>query len=449
MGTPHVSLAVAVSLLGASPARAATQCMTVDAFNTYMDGQPSSAVDVTLSFTVTGVNLDDYFNGKGWLAELGDTRCPGLGLASLKVYGTSDPPNTGHPPGTMKLEYGSGCCATPPCPVERWAEPMPGAPVFMVPSQVCSVVLHVSPTTVSHDITCDGGPTHHADGPNPDAMTITRAAMLAEISGGHAMSATATDDQICFELAGPPADSQTFGVVADVTASPEYPTAVYPLDHDLACGLSDGTTYLKFDLRGVAGRVSHATLYLHSGTDPSSAGTGGDLRAVADEGWSETTLTWNVRPAADPAPLGRIDGVTPDRWYASDVSAAVRGPALYSFALVPGPTDENASHFLSKEASTILAPYLLAQLVVVDADGDGSPDGPDGDDSDPAVHPGAAELCDGRRGRRPSRSRQSRPPRDRRARWSRRSRGGPRARGRVRPTGPARARPAGRAGRRR
>src|SRR5262245_23373108 len=98
------ALPVCLTLALARAAAAAPQCMNVAEFNSYMDQQTSAAVDVRLSFTVTGVALADYFNGKGWLAELGDTRCAGLASAALKVYGSSDPLNTAHPPGTMKLE---------------------------------------------------------------------------------------------------------------------------------------------------------------------------------------------------------------------------------------------------------------------------------------------------------------------------------------------------------
>lgn len=399
MSSRNVSLVAAAAagvLLFATPAHAVIQCMTVDEFNAYMDEQPSSAIDVTLTFTVTGVNLDDYFNGKGWLAELGDTRCTGgSGTASLKVYGNSDPLNTAHPPGTLKLEYGSYCCATPPCPVERWADPNPGDPVFMVPSQVCAVVLHVSPAIVSYDITCDGGLTYHAEGLNDDAMAINRAAMLSEITGGHAMIATATDDQVCFELGGPPADSQIFGVIEDVSVSPDFPTTVYPDPADLVCSLGDGAVYLKFDLRTVAGRVSHATLYLHSGTASSSAGTGGEVHAVSEDGWSETTLTWNARPAPDATVIGRITGVAPNLWYAVDVSAAVQDPDVYSFTLAPGATDSNGAHFMSKELSATLRAYIQARIVAEDLDGDGAPAGPDCNDADAAIRPGAFESCDG------------------------------------------------------
>jgi MYXO-CTERM domain-containing protein len=365
-------------------ARADTCLGSVDDFNAFMDTQIVSATSVTLDFTVTGVNLDDYFNGKGWLAELADTRCTGGGTASLKVYGTSSPLNTAHPPGTLKLEYGSFCCAAQTCPVEYWASPMPGDQVFSQPSQVCAVRESLTATTVAYDVQCDGGATFHADGPNTDGMTITRAAVLREVAGGHAMTnATASNVNVCFELAPPPANVKIVSVVEDVTVAPQYPTTVYPDATDLACGAGDGTAYLAFDLSSVGGSISSAKLFVHSAADASAAGMGADVDVVADATWSESSLVWNARPALG-SRIARIDGVSPDLWYSVDVSAALSKPARYAFALAPSSSDTNTAHFMSKEASATLRPYLLVETtdagppITTDA---GAPPSPSGDAS--------------------------------------------------------------------
>lgn len=379
--------ALAVCLLAPRAAHASTCLTSVDDFNSFMDTQLASATTVSLGFTVTGVNLDDYFNGKGWLSELADTRCAGGAVASLKVYGTSSPLNTAHPPGTLKLEYGSACCATPPCPVEYWANPMPGDPVFSQPSQVCSVTESLTPSTISYDVQCDGGMIYHADGPNHDAMTITRAAVLSEVSGGHAMTnATASNVKVCFDLGPPPAGFEIVPVMEDVTVAPQYPSSIYPDVNDLACGAGDGTTYLKFDLSALAGKVASAKLFVHSATDTSATGTGADVDVVLDTSWSESTLAWNARPALG-ARVARIDGVSPNLWYSVDVSGALSSPTKVALALAPATTDTDTAHFLSKEASSTLRAYLLVQMTGADADG-GTPAAGGADAGADASRPG-------------------------------------------------------------
>jgi hypothetical protein len=192
-------------------------------------------------------------------------------------------------------------------------------------------------------------------------MKITRAAVLKEVAGGHAMTnATASNVKVCYVLDAPPAGVQTVPVLEDVTVAPQWQTSVYPDANDLACGAGDGTTYLKFDLSALSGKISAATLFVHSATNASAAGTGADVDVVSDTSWSESTLAWNARPALG-ASVGRVNGVTPDRWYSVDVGGALSKPGSYAFALAPASTDTDTAHFLSKEASSTLRAYLLVK----------------------------------------------------------------------------------------
>jgi hypothetical protein len=117
--------------------------------------------------------------------------------------------------------------------------------------------------------------------------------------------------------------------------------------------------------------------------------------AVADSNWSETTLTWNDRPPYSGASFGRIGPATADQAVTLDLGTAVTGPGTYSFAVVSPPTDGNGTHFFSKEGSPADGPSLRISYSVTDGDGDGTPDGPDCNDADPAVNPGAVEACNG------------------------------------------------------
>jgi MYXO-CTERM domain-containing protein len=116
---------------------------------------------------------------------------------------------------------------------------------------------------------------------------------------------------------------------------------------------------------------------------------------VADDDWSESTLTWDTRPAPDPASLGRIGPAAADVPVSLDLGAVVDSAGgTYSFAVVSPPTDGNGTHFFSKEGSASGAASLRIGYTVVDADGDGTPDGPDCNDADAGVGPDANELCD-------------------------------------------------------
>ena len=66
-------------------------------------------------------------------------------------------------------------------------------------------------------------------------------------------------------------------------------------------------TYLRYDLSGVSGTVSSAVLRVT--TSPSSSSGSPDrqdVHRVADDSWTEQGLTWNNRPAVDPAVLGSV-----------------------------------------------------------------------------------------------------------------------------------------------
>jgi hypothetical protein len=390
----------ALSLLStwghAASARAET-CVSADDFNAFMAGDGGATTTLTLDFDVTGVNPSDFAGSKGCLADLQDARCAAGAEANVKVYGPYDPPNASHPAGTLKFEYGNQCCPAPPCLAEGWAEPNASATVFVDGSETCHVKVTLDPAHYGYSIDC-AGTLFEAVGDNVDKLEATELAVLRRVDGGWAMpNAVATGVTVCFEPpAGAPGTlSMTIPVLEDVTASASSPAVVYPAVEELALEANDSEVYLKFDLGAVPGRVKKARIFLHQSDVASADGDGGDAFLVPDHGWSETTLTWNGRPAVSGASLARVSPVADFTWYAWDVSAAVEKPALYAFSLRPEPSDANGAHFFSKEGSPSLAPYMRVEYVVVDGDGDGSPDGPDCDDANPSVHPGAPELCNG------------------------------------------------------
>ncbi|MBI5536063.1 MAG: putative metal-binding motif-containing protein [Deltaproteobacteria bacterium] len=53
----------------------------------------------------------------------------------------------------------------------------------------------------------------------------------------------------------------------------------------------------------------------------------------------------------------------------------------------------NGAHFLSKEASATTGPQLVVEYTITDGDNDTYPDGPDCNDANASIHPGATEQC--------------------------------------------------------
>ena len=394
-----LGFALATAWLGSSAeARADLQCTTVEAYNAAMVGDDATT-SLTLEFDVTGVDPADFFGSKGCLAELDDNRCSvgtGMAAANVKVYGPADPPNAAHPAGTIKFEYGNECCASPPCG-EGWASPNPSATVFVDGSEHCTVKVWLDPAQYGYSIDCGAG-AFEAVGDNVDGLMVNRVALLQRNDGGWAIpNGVSTWNQLCYEppVAAPGSTSLTVPILEDASVSVGAPDAVYAPVEDLSVEANDSQFYVKFDLGAVPGHVVKAELFLHLSDDPSAGGDGGDLYSVADDTWHESTVTWNARPATQGAALGRKAPLSAFDWYVWDVSSAISDPDVYSFAVVPQPTDANGGHFFSKEASASFAPYLYVEYVVVDADGDGFPDGPDCDDAAPSVFPGATEACNG------------------------------------------------------
>jgi hypothetical protein len=384
-------------LVAPGVANAAQVCGTVADFNAYMTDNAAVTNDVTLTFDVTGVNPADFFNTKGCLAQFRNTQCNGgASDVGIKVYGTSEPLNTAHPPGTLKMEYGNQCCTLPSCG-ENWADPNPSAVIFQNGSEQCQVTAWVRPDSIGYQLVC-GGVTYDAVGGNPETNLVNEITLLDYLlpGGGNTWeitNGTATKDQVCWEASGTPAQSLDVPVTEDVTVAPSTPTTVYADPTDLAVEAGDNQAYLKFVVPPIDGKVTKAVLFMHTRPESYSNGAGGEVHAVSSNAWSEGTLTFSTKPEASPTSLGRIGPAEVDQTVSLELTGAIAGPGTYSFAVISPATDTNGTHFYSKEGSATQGAYLRLSYETVDADGDGTPDGPDCNDASAAVHPGATEAC--------------------------------------------------------
>ena len=157
----------------------------------------------------------------------------------------------------------------------------------------------------------------------------------------------------------------TFGAEADTRVHEAAPTANYGARAVLRV---DGATdpdiesYLRFPVTGLAGTVTRATLRLHAITDtsdgPRVSGTSND--------WSETTLTWNGRPAPTTAPVADAGAIAVGAWMELDVTQLVSGNGTVSFVLTATSTD--GVDFDSRESTTAtFRPELVVEALTSSA----------------------------------------------------------------------------------
>lgn len=113
-------------------------------------------------------------------------------------------------------------------------------------------------------------------------------------------------------------------------------------------------SYLRFDVQGVSGTVTRATLRFYAN---SASSQGCQASSVGDNTWTETTINFNNAPPAGAA-LGSVDTFATGTWVEIDVTAYVTGDGMYSLALTtPGTTAVS----LASRESGANAPQLVIE----------------------------------------------------------------------------------------
>lgn len=107
-------------------------------------------------------------------------------------------------------------------------------------------------------------------------------------------------------------------------------------------------TFLKFSVTGTGGCPNaKATLRLFN-VNPSA--DGGDVYAVADTSWTESTVTWNTQPALG-AQLASLGPVASGTAYDVDVTPLITGDGVFSIGMTSTSTD--GADYSSKETLTV------------------------------------------------------------------------------------------------
>jgi hypothetical protein len=103
--------------------------------------------------------------------------------------------------------------------------------------------------------------------------------------------------------------------------------------------------YLKFTVSGVVGSVQSATLRVYS---TSSTVDGPAVYTTADN-WTETGITWNIRPARTSDGMDDKGAIATGVWVEYNVTPLITGDGTYSFVLVT--TSIDSISFSSHEGS--------------------------------------------------------------------------------------------------
>ena len=113
-------------------------------------------------------------------------------------------------------------------------------------------------------------------------------------------------------------------------------------------------SYLRFNVQGLTGTVTRATLRVFA----NSASSGGyEIRSVSNNTWVESTITYNNAPAVGSV-LGSSGGFGAGVWTTVDITAYITGNGTYNLGLtVPGST---AISFASRESGAN-APQLIVE----------------------------------------------------------------------------------------
>jgi parallel beta-helix repeat protein len=201
-------------------------------------------------------------------------------------------------------------------------------------------------------VSVDGATTTHQD------STVTSGASYTYTVEAFDAAGNGSGQSVSLLVTIPSAPSSfTFIPVADSYVNADAPTINYGTVSSLR---ADGTplvrSYLRFDLQGIVGTVTKATLRVYAN---SSSSVGYDIRSVSDHTWGETTINYTNAPAFGPVVVssGRFTGPV---WTEVDVTLLINGDGTYSLALTTPHT--TAISFASRQAGAN-APQLIIETI--------------------------------------------------------------------------------------
>jgi len=152
----------------------------------------------------------------------------------------------------------------------------------------------------------------------------------------------------------PPPGTATFTAVADSQVKSTSPTTKYGALATIRTRIGDASdasiyqSYLRFTVSGIGtAHVTGVKLRLFA-TDASP--DGGRVYLVTDNTWSESTITWNVRPILPEPPIAPAGPAPLNDWREITLPvSAVPGDGTYNFGLATNST--NSALYSSREGA--------------------------------------------------------------------------------------------------
>src|SRR6186997_1973565 len=109
-------------------------------------------------------------------------------------------------------------------------------------------------------------------------------------------------------------------------------------------------SYLRFNVSGLSGVVTNATLRVYANA---ASSIGYDVRGVTQNGWAESTITWRNAPTVASTITASSGPLSAGAWSQTDVTPLVTGNGTFSFALTS--TSSTALVLASRETGTTAA----------------------------------------------------------------------------------------------
>jgi len=153
----------------------------------------------------------------------------------------------------------------------------------------------------------------------------------------------------------PVTSASTFTPIADAYVNAGSPTNNYGLLTSLRVDASpDIRSYLRFNVQGLSGSVTGATLRVYAN---SGSSLGYQARSVSDNTWGETTINYNNAPAVGSL-LGSSGAFSAGAWTTVDVTSYITGNGVINLALTPL---SNTAISLASRQSGANAPQLIIE----------------------------------------------------------------------------------------